>query len=68
MEDEKPLAHGHRADFFLMSNARRIAAPSFRRKPNWSFAMELFATGSTSAYQICRDAGIDPDGYEVKKS
>jgi hypothetical protein len=67
MEDEKPLAHGHRTDFYLMLNGRRIAAPAFKRKPNWAFAMELFATGSNSAYQICRDAGIDPDGYEVRK-
>jgi hypothetical protein len=67
MEDTKKLAHGHRTDFHLMSNARMVAAHSYRRVPNWVFAMKLFGTGSSSAYQICRDAGIDPDGFKVEK-
>lgn len=67
MSEPKPLAHGHRTDFYLMANARRLAAPAYRRKPNWAFASDLFATGSNSAWQICLDAGIDPDGFEVKK-
>ena len=61
------LTHGHREDFYLMANARRISSQAMRRKPNWVFAMELFATGSTSAYQICKDAGIDPDGLNVER-
>jgi hypothetical protein len=39
-----------------------------RQMPNWVFASELFATGSTAAHQICRDAGVDPDGYEVERA
>lgn len=64
----KPLAHGHRGDWYLMANARRIALQPIaevRRQSNWNFACALFATGSTSAHQICIDAGIDPDGTEV---
>jgi len=61
----KKLANGHRQDWFLMANARRLQATKYRRVPNWAFASELFATGSTSANQICRDAGIDPDGFDV---
>lgn len=64
----KPLAHGNRGDWYLMANARRIAGRSMaevRRMSNWNFASELFATGGTSAHQICVDAGIDPEGTEV---
>jgi hypothetical protein len=67
----KPLAHGHRDDFYLMANGRRLAEQSMtriRQMPNWVFASELFATGSTAAHQICRDAGVDPDGYEVERA
>lgn len=68
MPDTKPLAHGHRSDLYLLANARRIAGRRYQRMPNWSFAMELFATGSGSGWQICRDAGIDPEGYTVDPS
>lgn len=65
------LAHGHRDDWYLMANARHLAEMPIRkavRLPNWAFASELFATGSTSAHQICRDAGIDPDDFKVERS
>jgi hypothetical protein len=64
----KPLAYGHRDDYYLMANARRLAEiPIAEAKvmPNWVLAKNLFATGSNSARQICLDAGIDPDGYKV---
>lgn len=64
------LAHGHRNDYFLLANARRIGEmPIHRivRLPNWALASELFATGSNSAHQICHDAGIDPDGLTVAR-
>jgi len=68
--DAKPLAHGHRDDYHLMANARRIAQhpiAMIRAMPNWALAHELFATGSTSARRICLDAGIDPDGVTVER-
>lgn len=64
----KPIAHGHRGDWFLMANARILASRSIdqvARMTNAHFASNLFATGSTSGHQICVDAGIDPDGYDV---
>lgn len=64
------LAHGHREDWYLMANARRIGMLSIacvKGMQNWVFAKQLFATGSTSARQICFDAGIDPDGYAVAR-
>jgi len=67
--DARPLAHGHREDFRLLANARRLGLEPMsrvRHMPNWVLATELFATGSSSAYQICRDAGIDPDGFKVQ--
>lgn len=63
--DKGTLAPGHRSDFYLLVNARRISAQRYRRMPNWAFAMELFATGSTSAWRICVDAGIDPNACHL---
>jgi len=67
----KPLAHGHRDDWYLMANARRIGMMPIRQvanMTNWSLAHELFATGSNSSHQICVDAGIDPTGYTVGRA
>lgn len=66
----KPLAHGHRGDYYLMANARRLAEipiAKVKAMPNWVLATQLFATGSTSARQICRDANIDPDAVTVQR-
>lgn len=68
-EDTKPLARGHREDYYLMANARRLAEKSINSvmgTTNWSFAAQLFATGCNSAHQICIDAGIDPCAYKVE--
>jgi hypothetical protein len=62
-----PLAHGHRSDWYLMANARRIVDEEWSHRANWALASELFATGSTSARQICIDAGIDPEATEVSR-
>ena len=70
-QSERELAYGNREDFYLLANARRIGLMPIHqvvRMSNWVLAKNLFATGSTSAYQICRDAGIDPDGYSVTRS
>lgn len=67
---EGPRAHGHRDDYHLLANARRIISfprSSIAKMQNWTLAMELFATGSNSARQICIEAGIDPDGYKVER-
>lgn len=63
------LAHGHREDFYLLANARRIGLMPIRQvanMSNWHLAHELFATGSNSSHQICVDAGIDPYGHAVE--
>ena len=69
MSTGKPLAHGHRDDYYLMANARRMLSRcrAYKDQPNWVIAMNLFATGSTSANQICRDANIDPDAKTVQR-
>jgi hypothetical protein len=70
VEREK-LPHGHRDDFYLMANARSLAMNSIhtvRSMPNWVLAMKLFATGSTSAREICARAGIDPDGISIERA
>lgn len=64
-------AHAHRDDWFLMANARRLTEQpirAVRMMSNWAFASELFATGSGSAHQICKDAGIDPYGLTVTRA
>lgn len=57
----------HFSPFYLLSNARRICAREHKRNPNWALASELFAVGSTTAHRICREAGIDPDGFDMRK-
>jgi hypothetical protein len=64
-------AHGHRDDYYLLANGRRLGLEPIsrvRNMPNWVLAMELFATGSGSAYQICRDAGVDPEGTTIQRA
>jgi len=70
-EAPKQPAHGHRDDYYLLANGRRLGLESIirvRNMPNWVLAMELFATGSTSAHQICHDAGVDPEGTTIQRA
>lgn len=69
-QPSNPVPHGHRDDYYLMANGRRLAGmpvAKVRDMPNWVLASELFATGSTSAFLICRDAGIDPYSTTVER-
>ena len=69
-EAPKP-AHGPRDDYYLLANGRRLGLEPIsrvRNMPNWVLAMELFATGSTSAHQLCRDAGVDPDSTTTQRA
>lgn len=47
----------------MIRNAQRKISPR-RRHANWSVAQEMFVMGSTRAYEICRWAGVDPDGRD----
>jgi len=70
-DEAKTMAHGHRDDFYLLANGRRLGLEPIsrvRHMPNWVLAMELFATGSTSANQICRGAGVDPDSCTIERA
>ena len=64
--ERKPLT-AHFTPFYLLANCRRICSEEHQHTPNWSIATELFAVGSTTAKRICREAGIDPDAFEVRK-
>lgn len=69
-QPSNPVPHGHREDYYLMANGRRLAEQSIarvKRMSNWVLATQLFATGSASAHQICHEAGIDPDAYTVAR-
>jgi hypothetical protein len=61
------VGHAHFTPFYLLANARRIVSREHARKPNWVLATELFAVGSTTANRLCREAGIDPDAFEVRR-
>lgn len=61
------VGHAHFTPFYLLANARRIASREYSQKPNWVLAMNLFAVGSNTAYRVCREAGIDPDGLTAIK-
>lgn len=56
---EAKLASITRREIF--ARARGMLAQKHRRDPNWVVAMELFGLGSTFAWGICLEMGIDPD-------
>lgn len=62
------MKKGTRDAFNLLFNCRSILThPRYTKADNWVIAMELFSVGSTSAREICREAGIDPFGKTVTK-
>jgi len=70
-EAPKKPAHGHRDDYYLLANGRHLGLKPIsrvRNMLNWVLAMELLATGSTGAHQLCRDAGIDPGSTTIQRA
>lgn len=64
-----PRPHGHFEPYYLMANCRRLLTHyKWRHAENWVIAKELFATGSTSAKEICVQAGIDPYSKKVERA
>lgn len=61
------VGHANFTPYYLLSNARRLLSASYARQPNYIIARELFAVGHATAARICRDAGCDPEGLEVRK-
>lgn len=52
--------------FYVMANVRSMLSGAHaKRTPNWVLACNIFAVGSTTAMRVCREAGIDPFGFEV---
>lgn len=54
----------------LSAEASRIArregcSPGYLPGPLWAFASRTFGLGSTSARDLCRDLGFDPDSGET---
>lgn len=50
----------------VVANVRRLMPKIWsKRHPNWVAVMEIFATGSGRAWQMCEQAGIDPEAHEV---
>jgi len=44
------------------ARTRGLLARHHRRDPNWVLAMKIFGLGSTYAFAICREMGLDPEG------
>ena len=60
------MSQGVRDSFNLLSNCRRLLNTSQNKQyQNWALACELFSVGITSAFAICRAAGIDPYGKTI---
>lgn len=45
----------------MFAAARRMASGRRSKDPNWIFAMEFFALGSTFAWHLCVQMGVDPE-------
>lgn len=50
----------------IFLNARRICSRQHKRSPNWVLAMNLFGLGSTYAFALCRQIGVDPERRDDK--
>jgi hypothetical protein len=51
---------GARANVELLRRAAKSPRPR-RVCPRWVAVMDMFALGSTSAHDLCRRLGLDPD-------
>ena len=58
---------GHFTPYYLLANCRPMLSQHYKRQPNWVIAMSLFAVGSTTAWKLCIEAEIDPEGTSVVK-
>jgi ribosomal protein S13 len=47
--------------WLLRSALRILAGTNFRIAPAWVAVMDLCGVGSTSAREICREQGLDPE-------
>lgn len=64
-EDERlDAAMAKRSPGSVIAAARRLASRTYKSRPNWAMAMELYGVGSTFGHMICYRAGIDPDATE----
>lgn len=50
----------------MFAAARRMASARRSKDPNWVFAMEFFALGSTFAWHMCLQMWIDPDARSAE--
>lgn len=50
----------------LVERAARNARPKVRKRYRWAVLMDVFACGSTVAWNICKEFGLDPD-EEIKR-
>lgn len=51
----------------IMRNVRRMITGRIRQPENWILVKEIFGCGSTTAYKICSEMGVDPDSKTTKR-
>ena len=49
----------------IIQNCRRLMPKYKRKTANWILAKEIFGCGATYAWDICKYAEIDGDGFTV---
>ena len=47
----------------VLASVRWIIKGRIRQEANWILAMKVYGLGSTYAWRLCVDEGIDPDGF-----
>ena len=45
----------------VINNVRQMMKGRVKNEKNWIMVMYIFGVGSTTAHQICKDCGIDPE-------
>lgn len=55
----KSLAAITRREAF--ARTRKLLARQYKHDPNWVLAMKIFGLGSTYAFAICEEMGLDPE-------
>lgn len=52
--------------YIILANVRRLRPQGSKHMLNWVLAMEVFGLGSGRAQELCRFAGIDPNGKTIE--
>jgi ribosomal protein S13 len=46
---------------YTIKNSKRLVQKKYLTLPAWAYLMDLMGIGSTKAYEVCKELGIDPE-------